>query len=60
MNKDQVKGKWRQVRGIAKKQVGKLTGSRREQTEGDADRLIGKVQETYGKVREGLARRLKP
>jgi len=48
------------VREKAKTQVGKLTGGGREQTEGEADRLIGTVQETYGKVREGLARRLKP
>jgi len=55
MNKDRLKGKWRQARGTVKKQLGNLTGDRREQTEGDADRLIGKVQEKYGTAREKVA-----
>lgn len=55
MNKLRLEGKWRQVRGTAKKQLGNLTGDRREQAEGDADRLIGKVQETYGAAREKVA-----
>jgi len=55
MNQDQLKGKGRQLRGSVKKQWGKLTGDQRKQTEGDADRLIGKVQEKYGSAREEVA-----
>ena len=55
MNKERLEGKWRQARGTVKKQLGNLTGDQREQTEGDADRLIGKVLEQYGTAREEAA-----
>jgi len=55
MNKIGLEGKWRQARGTVQKQLGNLTGDQREQTEGDADRLIGKVQEKYGTAREKVA-----
>jgi len=59
MNRDQLKGKWRQVRGHVKKQWGKLTDDDLEQVEGDYDKLLGKIQERYGIAREEAERRLK-
>jgi len=55
MNKKRLEGKWRQARGAVKKRLGNLTADKREQTEGDADRLIGKVQGKYGTAREEVA-----
>jgi len=55
MNKKRLEGKWRQARGTVKKQLGNLTGDQRKQTEGDVDRLIGKVQEKYETAREEVA-----
>jgi len=58
MNKDQVRGKQRQLRGAVKKQWGKLTGDKRAQRAGKYDQVVGKIQEKYGTARAGIARRL--
>jgi uncharacterized protein YjbJ (UPF0337 family) len=48
MNWDQLEGKWKQVRGSAKQQWGKLTDNDLEQIAGMRDKLVGKLQERYG------------
>jgi uncharacterized protein YjbJ (UPF0337 family) len=48
MNTDILKGKWQQLKGEAKIQWGKLTDDDIDQVEGNAQKLIGKVQERYG------------
>ncbi|WP_020399573.1 CsbD family protein [Kordiimonas gwangyangensis] len=52
MNKDVVKGKWKQLKGEAQKQWGKLTDDELDQIEGDATKLAGLIQERYGKSKE--------
>ena len=52
MNWDQVQGKWKQVRGSAKQQWGKLTDNDLEQIAGMRDKLVGKLQERYGLAQE--------
>lgn len=52
MNSDILKGKWKQVKGTVRKQWGKLTDDEIEQIQGDSERLVGKVQEHYGRSRE--------
>jgi uncharacterized protein YjbJ (UPF0337 family) len=52
MNSDQVQGKWRQWKGAAKAQWGKLTDDELTQAEGNADKLAGYIQERYGYARE--------
>jgi uncharacterized protein YjbJ (UPF0337 family) len=52
MNSDQIKGQWKQLKGAAKTQWGKLTDDELLQIEGDSDRLVGLVQERYGYARE--------
>ncbi|WP_417451103.1 CsbD family protein [Kordiimonas sp.] len=52
MNKDILKGKWKQLKGDAQKQWGKLTDDEIDQIEGDATKLAGLIQERYGKTRE--------
>jgi len=51
-NKDKTKGQWKQVVGSAKVNWGKLTENELLETEGHAEKLIGKVQESYGISRE--------
>lgn len=52
MNKDILKGKWRQMRGDMKKWWGELTDDELDKIEGDRDKLIGLLQEKYGHSRE--------
>jgi uncharacterized protein YjbJ (UPF0337 family) len=52
MNSDQVQGKWRQWKGAAKTQWGKLTDDELTQAEGNADKLAGYIQERYGYAKE--------
>lgn len=52
MNSDQMQGKWKQIRGGLKEQWGNLTGDDLDQIEGKRDKLIGKVQERYGKTKD--------
>ena len=59
MNWDQVKGKWKQARGEAKKQWGKLTDDELAMIDGQRDLLIGKVQEKYGIAREEAEKQVK-
>lgn len=48
MNADEMKGKWKQVKGEAKRQWGKLTDDDLTTVEGDRDKLVGRIQERYG------------
>ena len=52
MNTDQLKGQWRQLAGAAKAQWGRLTDDELLQVEGNAERLVGLVQERYGYAKE--------
>ena len=56
MNSDTLKGQWHQIKGEAKVQWAKLTDDDLEQISGNAEKLIGKVQERYGYAREEAAR----
>jgi uncharacterized protein YjbJ (UPF0337 family) len=48
MNWDTVEGNWKQLKGKAREQWGKLTDSDFEQIAGKKDQLIGRIQERYG------------
>jgi uncharacterized protein YjbJ (UPF0337 family) len=52
MNKDVLKGKWKQLIGDAKQQWGKLTDDDLTRVEGDSDKLAGVIQEKYGYEKE--------
>jgi uncharacterized protein YjbJ (UPF0337 family) len=56
MNWDQVEGNWKQIQGTMREQWGKLTDDDIEVIAGRRDRLIGKLQERYGIVREEALR----
>jgi uncharacterized protein YjbJ (UPF0337 family) len=48
MNSDILQGKWKQLTGNIKEAFGKLTDDDLMQAEGNADQMIGKLQERYG------------
>jgi uncharacterized protein YjbJ (UPF0337 family) len=52
MNTDQLKGKWKQFHGEAKSRWGKLTDDDWKTSEGDAEKLAGRIQEKYGDTKE--------
>ncbi|MGL5699900.1 MAG: CsbD family protein [Kluyvera sp.] len=52
MNKDEVGGNWKQVKGKVKEQWGKLTDDDVTVIEGKRDQLVGKIQERYGYAKD--------
>ena len=52
MNKDQVKGKAKDIGGKIQEEVGKVVGSSKQQAKGLANQAEGKVQEKSGDVQE--------
>ena len=48
MNWDRIEGNWKQFKGKAKEQWGKLTDDQLDVIAGKRDQLVGKVQESYG------------
>ncbi len=58
MNQDQVKGKWDQIRGRAKKAWGELTDDDFKKAEGSADKLYGIIQEKFGDTKEAIIEKL--
>lgn len=56
MNKDILKGNWKQFRGEIQKQWGKLTDDDMDVINGEKDKLVGSMQERYGWNRERAER----
>lgn len=52
MNKDIVDGKWKELRGQFKEWWGKLTDNELEQAGGNAEQIVGLLQQKYGYTRE--------
>jgi len=52
MNSDILKGKWNQFKGEVKKEWGKLTNDDVDMINGEYDKLVGRIQERYGRSRE--------
>ena len=52
MNKDQVKGKAKEVGGKVQQKVGEAVGSRQQQSEDLSNQAEGKVQKKVGDVKE--------
>jgi len=48
--RDQAKGKIHQVKGQLKEQAGKLAGNRELEAEGTLEKVVGMVQENFGKA----------
>ncbi len=52
MNWDQVKGQWKQLKGKAVEQWGKLTDDDLDVIGGKREQVEGRIQERYGGTRE--------
>jgi uncharacterized protein YjbJ (UPF0337 family) len=52
MNKDIFKGKWKEMRGQIKEWWGKLTDDDLEQAAGNAEQIVGLLQQKYGYTRQ--------
>ena len=48
-NRDEVKGKFDQAKGLVKGKIGRSLGDRKMKAEGDAERSRGQVREGFGK-----------
>ncbi len=53
-NKDEIKGKWEQVKGTVKDKVGEITNDRDLEAEGEVQNAKGETQETWGKFKRGV------
>ncbi len=52
MDKDRVEGALHQAKGSIKEAAGKVTGDKKTQAEGVAEKAAGKVQNTVGGVKD--------
>ncbi|HSF24621.1 MAG TPA: CsbD family protein [Blastocatellia bacterium] len=51
LNKDELKGKGKKIKGTIKEEVGKVTWNRDLEQEGQTEREEGEVREGFGKAR---------
>jgi uncharacterized protein YjbJ (UPF0337 family) len=54
-NKDEIKGKGKQIEGAIKDKTGKLINDPNLEGKGKAERVAGKIQEKVGKARRKTA-----
>src|SRR5450756_1339613 len=52
-----IEGRWKELKGHAREQWGKLTDDELEEVGGKKDRLVGKLQQKYGYAADEAARR---
>ena len=57
MNRDQVKGRAKEVAGKVEKSVGRAVGSSKTEAKGIAKEITGKVQKAVGDVRNDITRK---
>jgi uncharacterized protein YjbJ (UPF0337 family) len=50
-NKDEIRGKGKQIKGRIKNKVGEMTGNRSLEAEGEVERVEGLAQEIVGRAR---------
>jgi len=58
MNQDTFEGNWKQLKGKAKEQWGKLTDDDLDVITGKRDQLAGMVQERYGMAKEAVEKQI--
>ena len=54
MDQDRIKGSLDQAKGKIKEGVGKATGDSKLETEGKADQISGKLQNTIGGLKDKI------
>jgi uncharacterized protein YjbJ (UPF0337 family) len=58
MNWDRIEGNWKQFKGKAKEQWGKLTDDDLDVAAGMRDQLVGRIQERYGIAKDEAERQI--
>ena len=58
MNWDRIQGNWKQFKGKAKEQWGKITDDDLDRIAGQREQLAGKIQEYYGIGKDEAERQL--
>ncbi|HYN12053.1 MAG TPA: CsbD family protein [Burkholderiales bacterium] len=58
MNWDRIEGNWKQFKGNALQQWGKLTNDQLDVIAGKRDLLAGKIQEAYGVTKDEAEKQL--
>lgn len=56
MESETLKGEWNQLKGSVKQKWGELTDDDLTYIEGSRDKLVGRVQERYGKAKDEAER----
>jgi uncharacterized protein YjbJ (UPF0337 family) len=56
MNRDMMKGQWKQMQGEIKRRWNMLTDDELGQAEGSFEKLVGRIQERYGFQKEQAER----
>jgi uncharacterized protein YjbJ (UPF0337 family) len=59
MDKDRIDGAAKQAKGAIKEAVGKVTGDKKTQAEGVAEKAAGKVQNSVGGAKDAARETLK-
>lgn len=59
MNDDRIKGQWKQLGGKLKARWGKLTDDDLKVADGNAEYLVGRLQERYGIARDEARRQVR-
>lgn len=54
MDKDRIAGAAKQLKGSVKRAIGKITGDRKMQAEGTAEKAAGKARNTVGGVKDSV------
>ena len=57
MNKDQIKGREKEVAGKIKEVAGKIIGNKEMEAKGEIKKNLGKAQASYGDVKSDIKKR---
>ncbi|MEK9502385.1 CsbD family protein [Gaopeijia maritima] len=52
MNRNEIAGQWKQLKGRAREKWGELTDDDLDKIDGRRERLVGVLQERYGKTEQ--------
>ncbi len=58
MNREELEGRWEQLKGKARERWGQLSDDDVEQVRGRAEQLAGAIQERYGVSKEEAERQI--
>jgi uncharacterized protein YjbJ (UPF0337 family) len=58
MNWDRIEGNWKQFKGNVKEQWGKLSDDELDVIAGKREKLIGRIQESYGITKDETEKQL--